>query len=110
MKTYIFKEGRNNYHCVNLADILYIKAETGRTIIICTTMEIKSPLHFKDVLNILGVNLFQCHRSYAVNLDKITKFNTDSIYLSKHIINLGTKYKNELFDKMLTNQNFVTNI
>jgi len=73
-------------------------------------MEIKSPLHFKDVLSNMGDALFQCHRSYAINLDKITKFNTDSIYLSKHIINLGTKYKNELFDKMLTNQNFVTNI
>jgi len=110
MNTYIFKEGRNDYHRVNISDILYIKAEKGRTIIVCSALEIKSPLHFKEVLDIMGESIFQCHRSYAINLDKITKFNTDSIYLSKHIINLGTKYKNELFDKMLINQNSVTSI
>ena len=110
MKTYIFKEGRNDYHRVNLSDILYIKAEKGRTIITCNTMEIKSPLHFNEVLIALGDSLFQCHRSYAINLDKITKFNTDSINLSKHLVNLGTKYKESFFEQMLINQNFVTSI
>ena len=103
METYIFKEGRNDYHRVIQSDILYVKAEKGRTIIICKTMEIKSPLNFKQVLIILGDTLFQCHRSYAINLDKIIKFNTDSIYLSKHVVNLGSKYKNDLFHKMLNN-------
>ena len=102
MKTYIFKEGRNNYHRVNLSDIIYIKADKGRTTITCTTLTINSPLHFNVVLNTLNDNLFQCHRSYAVNLDKISKFNSDSIYLSEHRVSLGSKYKEALFELMLT--------
>ena len=66
MKTYIFKEGRNDYHRVNLSDILYIKAEKGRTMII----EIKYPLHFKEVINIEDDSIFQYHRSSAINFDK----------------------------------------
>jgi len=33
-------------------------------------IEIKYPLHFKEVLNIVGDNLFQFHRSSAINFDK----------------------------------------
>ena len=109
MKTYIFKEGRNNYHRVKLSDIIFIKADKGRTVITCTTLEINSPLHFNVVLNTLNDSLFQCHRSFAVNLDKISKFNTDTIYLSKHSVSLGTKYKTALFERMLTKPNYITN-
>ena len=67
MKTYIFKVDRNDKECVNLFDILYIKAEKGRTMII----EIKYPLHFKEVLNIVGDSIIQYHRSYTITFDKI---------------------------------------
>ena len=109
-KTYVFKEGRNNYHCVNLDDIIYIKADKGRTVITCNTIEIKSPLPFNEVLKVMGNTLFQCHRSYAINLEKITKFNSDNIYFTTYMINLGSKYKDVFFEKMLTKQNQITSL
>lgn len=57
-----FKEVRNNYDFVKLSDIVYIKAEKGRTFINCNTMEIKSTKlsFFRNLLLLVTLTFTSC--------------------------------------------------
>lgn len=106
-KKFIVKTGRNVYHRILLSDLEYIQASKGRTILICEeTLNTSTP--FKDVLIALDGKLFQCHRSYAVNLDLVISFTNDSITLSNKRIPLGTKYKNAFLECMFEKDIFIS--
>ena len=106
-KKLIVKTGRNVYHRILWSDLEYIQASKGRTILICKET-LNTSTSFNDVLSALDGKLFQCHRSYAVNLDLVKSFTHDSITLINKTLPLGGKYKNAFLECMFERDIFVT--
>lgn len=100
MKSFILKTGRNKYHRVMVCDLEYIQAHKGRTIVCYKGETLNTAFPFKDLLNSLNGQIFQCHRSFAVNLDAVTDFTNDSITLPSKTLALGVNYKNDFKKRM----------
>tara|TARA_B110000902_G_scaffold10250_1_gene12462 strand:- start:37 stop:396 length:360 start_codon:yes stop_codon:yes gene_type:complete len=98
-KVIIIKTGRNKFNRINLDDLKYIQASKGRTIVFCKE-KLNTATSFKDVVAVLSGNLFQCHRSYAVNIDFVESFTNDTILVGSKNIPLGAIYKSAFLDFM----------
>jgi len=105
-KVIIIKTGRNKFNRINLDDLKYIQASKGRTIVFCKE-KLNTATSFKDVVAVLGGNLFQCHRSFAVNIDFVESFTNDTILVGSKNIPLGAMYKSTFLDFMFTKNTLV---
>jgi DNA-binding LytR/AlgR family response regulator len=75
---------------VQFSDILYIKAEDNYTAIKTTEKSILASLSMKSLAEKLPENKFlRIHRSYIVNIKKITRISHRFVYINEHEIPLG---------------------
>jgi DNA-binding LytR/AlgR family response regulator len=88
---------------IKFSDIIYIKAENNYTYIIMEHKKILASLNLKSLTEKLPSNsFFRVHRSYVININKITRISHRFIYIDTHEIPLGRGYYAKLQDLITT--------
>jgi DNA-binding LytR/AlgR family response regulator len=101
IKDALFIKDKYSYSKINLADILWIKAEgnylelhlAGKKELIRSTLS-----SFLDRLN--RENFFRTHKSYAVNLRHLTRLEPAKIYIGNTEIPVTKSYADELIKRL----------
>ncbi len=92
-------EGRT--HKINQASISYLKAFDNYCYVFTATERYLVPHTLKKTSERLNIdNFVQTHRSYWVNLKKISSISASSIYINKKEIPLSTSHKEEVIKKL----------
>ncbi len=96
----VMRDG-STYFKVNLNNILFVHTE-GKYIYLHTAEKkiiLRTSLSF--FLEDNKYHLFErVHKSYVVNIDKISSFSNDHIMIATHRIPLSRSYKNSFFERM----------
>ncbi len=97
----LFLYSNKTFHNINIDDILFLKAEVDY---VNVTTEEKSLLILDSLGNwnkkLQNFRFIQIHRSYIINIDKITKIYGNQVYIGNKVIPIGKTYK-ELFMKKI---------
>lgn len=94
-------EGRT--YKVTQASILYLKAFDNYCYVVTTSEKYLVPHTLKNTSERLNLNNFlQTHRSYWVNLNKVSSITTTSIFIGEEEIPLSSKHKEATFEKLNT--------
>lgn len=100
-ETLFIKSGYEHIQLL-VADILAIKSDSDYTEITTKEKTYLSKQSLKYWIEKLDENLFtQVHKSYIVNVKKIDKISSNSIYLNDLVIPLGRAFKKSFSDKFL---------
>ncbi len=89
---------RHNYRFVrvHLADILLLQADNTHTLLVTQSQKYALRLTMGHLLDRLGIGqLLRVHRSYAVNIDRITSFTDQELILADHTVPLSRQYRDE---------------
>jgi DNA-binding LytR/AlgR family response regulator len=107
MRNLIIKTSRGEYYPVKIDDILFLEILKGRTKIYLNKgeLQVNNSIHY--VIEQLGKQFVQCHRKYAVNIEKVTSFNKSELKIDQTIISLGPKYKQTFFESMLAKRTLI---
>ncbi len=99
----LFLYADKTFYKINIDDILYLSAEVDYVKVVT---EEKSILILDSLRNweekLQNFRFIQVHRSYIVNLEKITKVYENLVFISDNAIPIGKTYK-ELFMKEIKN-------
>lgn len=96
--SFIFVLANKQYIKINYSDILYIKADQNYVHIVTKSasyMVLHILTHFLNQLN--DASFIRVHKSYAVNIQNITAYNTQEIFFDKTSIPLSQAYKENAF-------------
>lgn len=99
----IFKYGLNGQLAyIAPTDILYVEADSNYAVVSCTTgQQIKCLMKMTDMVEKLGSNFMQVHRSFIVRLDQVASHHSNRIVLSdKTVIPLSRTFRKEFTDRM----------
>jgi two-component system, response regulator PdtaR len=107
MQNFIIKTCRGVYYPVKRDDILFLEILKGRTKIYLNKgeLQVNNSIHY--VIEELGKQFVQCHRKYAVNIEKVTSFNKSELKINQTIVSLGPKYKQTFFESMLVDRTLI---
>ena len=92
--------------------IRFIKKDGMKVIFHTDTRDYETYSSFNKISGMLPYNFVRCHKSYIVNMDKITDIDlsNNSISFTKNdVCYIGPKYKNE-FMEVLNNEYFSNNL
>lgn len=98
---------------INEDDIYYIKKDGMRTIFISPDHSYEIYNSFSKIQNSLPSNFIRCHKSYIVNINKISdiRININKIYFKNNIsCSIGPKYKNNLLEVINNHGNNTKNL
>ena len=98
---------------INEDDIYYIKKDGMRTIFISPDQSYEIYNSFSKIQNSLPSNFIRCHKSYIVNINKISdiRININKIYFKNNIsCSIGPKYKNNLLEVINNHGNNTKNL
>lgn len=90
-------------HMVNKNDIIYIEKSHPKSNIYTNNEVIESNYTLEEFQNILPKNFLRCHKSYVVNIKKISEINTIKNEITFYNLStccLGRKYKKQLLDNL----------
>lgn len=91
---YIFV--KHNYHFVKIGigNLLYVATDNNYISLVTTERKFLLRLPLNSFLEkIVSRKIVRIHRSYAVNMDRITSFNDQLVYLDKTEIPIGRNYR-----------------
>jgi DNA-binding LytR/AlgR family response regulator len=71
-------------HIESMREYVYINTETDKVI---------TKIGIGEMEKMLNNNFLRVHRSYIINLDKITAYNAEEIFIKKLSVPIGTNYK-----------------
>lgn len=97
----IFVKIDGRYYSIKLSDILYIEAQGDYVSVV--TPEHKHLVHstLTAMFTKIGNSRFlRIHRSFVVNVEKISSIEDDTVIISGRIIPIGSLYKEELHKKL----------
>lgn len=96
------KDGTTNYK-INFDDLLYVQAYGNFAKIYTTKQTIVASITMKHLEDDLPENLFtRVHKSYIVNIQKVSKIEGNLVFINKVSIPVGAVYKMAL-DKKIKN-------
>jgi len=88
---------------IKYADILYVKADDNYTFIVKEDKKILASLNLKSLSEKLPKNLFfRIHRSYMINIKRITRISHRFVYIGTHEIPLGRGFYAKLQELITT--------
>ena len=102
----------NNKTIIKQDSIQYIQKDGMKAIFHTDTRDYETYNSFKKILPQLPNQFVQCHKSYIVNLQKITDINNSTIFLDNSQTSkcyIGPKYKNH-FMEVFNDGNFSNNL
>ena len=104
-KNYIFIRIENRLVKVSWKEITYISAYDKYCYIHTSEQKLMVKERLKNIHSLLPQNIFlQVHRSYVINIDVISSFNTDmnELYIKDEKIKVGRSYKQKLISNINT--------
>lgn len=98
---YIFIKQENRLVRIHFDQIRYVEAEKDFSTVFITDKKFLAGMHLKMFENMLPADqFFRVHRSFIVNLSKISSINGNMVEIGKTEIPIGANYKNELMKKL----------
>jgi DNA-binding LytR/AlgR family response regulator len=98
---YIFIKQDSRLIRVQYDQIRYIEAEKDFSTVFTNEKKLLAGMHLKMFETMLPADrFFRAHRSFIVNLSKITSINGNMIEIGQTEIPIGANYKNELMKKL----------
>lgn len=83
---------------INIKDIIYIEGMRDKIWIFCESGTYRWKGTLKEMLAMLeGKGIFQVHRSYLINMDKIKSYNSKSVFLENNYEVPISKYRLDAF-------------
>lgn len=90
----------NRIHRIKPEDIRFLQKDGNYMTYHLADRKILARQTVGEALDVLPTQFVQAHKSYIVNLDQITSFNHESIYISDSIIPVGASYRNAISGKL----------
>lgn len=82
------------FHRLEIADILYIESNKDYITIHCNYRHVSTKYRITTIEQELGhFNFLRIHRSFLININKITAFTANDIEIGERVIPIGTNYK-----------------
>jgi DNA-binding LytR/AlgR family response regulator len=99
---YFFIRENNNYVKIETDKVLYLKSLENYTQIITADQTFTTLMPLSDVKEQLPPDRFlRVHRSYVVNLSKITAVNRTEVFINEHEIPLTRSIGDSIFDTLV---------
>ena len=97
-KKFLNLENKNTV--INLDSVQYIQKDGMKLTFYTDNREYKIYSSFNKISELLPNNFIRCHKSYIINIDKITNIqaNTNLVQLEHGKCYIGPKYKNNLME------------
>lgn len=96
---YIFVKGNTSFEKIYLKDIRFIESTNGYVTFHTTYKKITISGTLKKAMEKIDVEQFmQVHRSYVVNIDRVTKYEADTISIGTTDLPLSRLYKKNVVD------------
>lgn len=101
-KEYIFVKSDRRFFKVNLADILFIEGLKDYVIIQLDNQRIITRMTVKSMHELLPQHIFlRINRSYIINRNKIDSFDTNDVFIGRHEIGIGNRYRDDFFQLLM---------
>ncbi|MFW0717415.1 LytR/AlgR family response regulator transcription factor [Pedobacter sp. N23S346] len=98
---YLFLKSGLRNHRLNTEDILYIESLKDNILIVCTNSSLTIRYKIGDLEpDIMSFPLIRIHRSFIVNLDKVTSFSGSEISIGNKNLPIGLSYKEYVLKKL----------
>ena len=100
-KEFILLKSEGRTHKINQESILYLKAFDNYCYVVTASDKYLVPHTLKKTSEKLNHdNFIQTHRSYWVNIKKISSTTTSTVYLGEEEIPLSSSHKEEILEKL----------
>lgn len=101
LKDSLFLRLESSIQKVLIADILYLESKNSQVTIFTRSGNLQIKNTLQGFVRSARCEKFErVHKSYVVNIDKISRISTDAIYLDKISIPFSRLYKEKLFSKI----------
>lgn len=101
----IFVKSDRRYFKVNLNDILFVEGLKDYVVIQMDGQRIITRMNVKSMQDLLPRKTFlRINRSYIVNKNQIDSFDNNDVYIKKHEIAIGTKYREDFVEEFMKNR------
>ncbi|HAA15992.1 MAG TPA: hypothetical protein DCE41_31530 [Cytophagales bacterium] len=95
----------NRYHCLHFDQLLYLQAQDSYCDVVFWVNNrkdtIRLSMSLKDVTGQINhPSLFRVHRSFAINLEKLTAFEGNMLFVEEEEIPVGDKYRDQLMARL----------
>ncbi|THU39581.1 response regulator [Niastella caeni] len=98
---YIFIKQDSRLVRIHFDQIRYVEAEKDFSTVFTTDKKLLAGMHLKMFESMLPADrFFRVHRSFIVNLSKISSINGNMVEIGQTEIPIGANYKNELMKKL----------
>ncbi|MBL1408897.1 LytR/AlgR family response regulator transcription factor [Sphingobacterium faecale] len=100
--THIYIKDGHNIVKLNFDEILFIEATGNYMKYVMPTAEILTRSTIKEIIEQLPSEVFQqVHRSFIVNLDKVSKIERHQLSIASHVIPISASYSNVVKNTVL---------
>jgi DNA-binding LytR/AlgR family response regulator len=98
---YIFIKQDSRLMRIHFDQIRYVEAEKDFSTVFTTDKKLLAGMHLKMFESLLPADrFFRVHRSFIVNLSKISSINGNMVEIGQTEIPIGANYKNELMKRL----------
>ncbi|MNY49849.1 LytTr DNA-binding domain protein [compost metagenome] len=99
----MYLKSGGKFHKLNIDDILYIESLKDYVVAHCMSNKITAKYKISDLeTELQGKGFLRIHRSYLINLKKVTAFTAHDIEIGSKEIPIGASYKEYVY-KVLKN-------
>jgi DNA-binding LytR/AlgR family response regulator len=78
-------------------NVLYVEADRAYCCVVTTEKNYKLSVNMKHIYEQLDHNQFvKVHRSFVVNINKITSIEGNTLHLGKHVVQMSQEFKDDL--------------
>ena len=97
----IFVKEADQWVKLTVDEVLFLEADDNRTHIQTTDRRITLPKLLKDILAATPLApLIRVHRSYAVNLEKVTAVAEGALHIGSYHVPVGRSYRKQVMDHL----------
>ncbi len=100
---YFFVKANRKIFKILFKDILFIEGLKDYVVLQTATQKIITAMNIKTIHDQLPQNLFvRISKSYIINVQHITSFDNNTVFIDKNEIPIGNAYRNYFFDEFVT--------
>jgi len=100
---YFFVKADRKYIKIYFKDILFIERLKDYVVMQTDSQKVITAMNIKTIHEQLPQNIFvRISKSYVINVQHITSFDNNQVFIGKHEIPIGNAYRNYFFDEFVT--------
>jgi len=101
-ENYFFVKADRRFFKVYFDDILFIEGLKDYVVLHTAEQKIVTAMNIKTIYAQMARNIFvRISKSFIININKITSFDNNTIYILHHEIPVGNVYRNHFFDEFV---------